>query len=120
MHSSLTASSVSETIRKLVWLTSDCDSTDALPYPSTMTILFRSLWPYIPMPILKYVKYTPTKDHVRFRKTLDVINAFAKTLIDEKTESVLAGKGENKKDIMSILGTCSTERRPHTLAKPSV
>ena len=107
-------------LRRQVWLTSNCDSTDALPYPSTLTILFRSLWPYIPMPLLKYVKYTPTKDHVRFRKTLNVINAFAKTLIDEKTESVLAGKGENKKDIMSILGSFSTRHRQYASPKPSV
>ena len=57
------------------------------------------------MPILKFVQYIPTKDHIRFRRTLKVINQFAKTLIDEKTEAVLAGNGEKKKDIMSILGT---------------
>ena len=56
------------------------------------------------MPILKFVQYIPTKDHIRFRQTLGVVNKFAKSLIDEKTEAVLAGAAENKKDIMSILG----------------
>ena len=54
------------------------------------------------MPILKFVQYIPTRDHTRFRQTLKVINNFAKSLIDEKTEAVLAGAAE-KKDIMSIL-----------------
>lgn len=57
------------------------------------------------MPLLKIVQYIPTKDHARFRQTLGVINDFARSLIAEKTEAVLAGKAENKKDIMSILGT---------------
>lgn len=80
-------------------------SADAVPYPSKWTILFRSLlWPHIPMSILKYVKYIPTKDHIRFRRTLDIMHNFAKSLIEEKTEAILSGKGENPKDIMSILG----------------
>lgn len=79
-------------------------SADAIPYPSKLTLLFHSFWYLIPMPILKFVQYTPTKDHIRFRRTMKVINKFAKDLIDEKTEAVLAGKGDNKKDIMSILG----------------
>ncbi|CDO77274.1 hypothetical protein BN946_scf184753.g24 [Trametes cinnabarina] len=53
-----------------------------------------------------FMSYVPTKDHIRFRRTLDVINDFARELIAQKTEAVLAGKNENKKDIMSILGTC--------------
>ena len=77
---------------------------DAVPFPSKLNQIFRSFWTYIPMSILYYVKYVPTKEHVRFRRTLKVINKFAKELIDEKTEAILAGKGENKKDIMSILG----------------
>lgn len=80
-------------------------SADAIPYPSKFTLLFRALWPYIPMRFLKLVQYIPTRDHVRFRKTLKIINNFAKGLIDEKTEAVLAGQGEKKKDIMSILGS---------------
>ena len=62
--------------------------------------------------LLQFVQYVPTKDHIRFRHTLTVINKFAKTLIAEKTEAVLAGKGENKKDIMSILGASSRPRSP--------
>ena len=54
------------------------------------------------MPILQYVKYYQSREHKRFRETLKTINAFAKSLIDEKTEAVLAGD-EKKKDIMSIL-----------------
>ncbi|KAI0754753.1 cytochrome P450 [Daedaleopsis nitida] len=86
---------------------------DAVPFPSKWTILFRSLvWPHIPMSILKYVKYIPTKDHIRFRRTLDIVNDFAKSLIDEKTGAILAGKGENQKDMMSILVKANASENP--------
>ncbi|RPD64802.1 cytochrome P450 [Lentinus tigrinus ALCF2SS1-6] len=84
---------------------------DSIPNPSTFTILFRSLWYYIPDSILKYVKYMPGKDHARFRKTLKLINEYSKNLIDEKTEAVLAGK-EGKKDIMSILVRANAAENP--------
>ncbi|KAI9066918.1 cytochrome P450 [Trametes sanguinea] len=85
---------------------------DAIPFPSRLTILFRHFWRYIPMPILKFVKYVPTKDHIRFRRTLNVINDFARELIEQKTEAVLAGKNENKKDIMSILVKANASENP--------
>ena len=72
------------------------------------------------MPILKFVQYIPTKDHIRFRRTLKVINQFAKTLIDEKTEAVLAGNGEKKKDMMSILGTSLAFFGPGVLGERTV
>ncbi|KAM5531332.1 hypothetical protein V8D89_014461 [Ganoderma adspersum] len=85
---------------------------DAIPYPSNFTLIFRSFWHWIPMPILKFVQYIPTKDHIRFRQTLGVVNKFAKSLIDEKTEAVLAGAAENKKDIMSILVKANASEDP--------
>ncbi|KAI0779018.1 PAH-inducible cytochrome P450 monooxygenase PC-PAH 1 [Trametes elegans] len=85
---------------------------DAIPFPSRSTLLFQHFWRYIPMPILKYVKYLPTKGHTRFRQTLNVINDFARDLIAEKTEAVLAGKNENKKDIMSILVKANASENP--------
>lgn len=53
------------------------------------------------MPLVRYV---PTKDHVRLRRTLDLIHDYARSLIKEKTEALLAGKADNERDIMSILG----------------
>ncbi|KAI0354772.1 PAH-inducible cytochrome P450 monooxygenase PC-PAH 1 [Trametes cingulata] len=85
---------------------------DAIPFPSRFTLLFRHFWRYIPMPILSLVKYTPTKEHIRFRRTLKVVNAFARDLIQQKTEAVLAGKHENKKDIMSILVKANASENP--------
>ncbi|KAH9935136.1 PAH-inducible cytochrome P450 monooxygenase PC-PAH 1 [Epithele typhae] len=86
---------------------------DAIPNPSKFTIFFRSTWHLIPMSILKYVKYWPTKDHRRFRKTLDVINAFAKELITEKTAHAQTGK-DNKKDIMSLLVRANASEDPRS------
>ena len=93
-----------------IWLTALRDSADTIPFPSKLNMIFRSLWTYIPMSILYYVKYIPTREHTRLRRTLNTINEFAKELIAEKTEAILAGKGENKKDIMSILGALCFER----------
>ena len=55
------------------------------------------------MHILKFIKYLPGREHSRFRRTLNVIDKFSESLINEKTEGVLAGKDENDKDILSIL-----------------
>ncbi|OSD02196.1 PAH-inducible cytochrome P450 monooxygenase PC-PAH 1 [Trametes coccinea BRFM310] len=85
---------------------------DAIPFPSRLTLIFRHFWRYIPMPILKFVKYVPSKEHIRFRRTLNVINDFARELIAQKTEAVLAGKNENKKDIMSILVKANASENP--------
>ena len=82
-------------------------SVDAIPFPSKLTVIFRSLWEYIPLQLLWYARYIPTKEHIRFRRTLGVINDFARKLIAEKTETVLAGRAEKKRDIMSILSTSS-------------
>ncbi|KAH9854395.1 PAH-inducible cytochrome P450 monooxygenase PC-PAH 1 [Lenzites betulinus] len=85
---------------------------DAIPFPSRLTLIFRHFWRYIPMPILSLVQYIPTKEHVRFRSTLKVINEFARDLIKEKTEAVLAGKNENQRDIMSILVKANGSENP--------
>ncbi|KAI8989230.1 PAH-inducible cytochrome P450 monooxygenase PC-PAH 1 [Trametes punicea] len=85
---------------------------DAMPFPPRATLLFRYFWKWIPMPFLKFVRYIPTKEHIRLRRTLDIINKFSKELIDEKTEAVLAGKDEKKKDIMSILVKANASEDP--------
>ncbi|KAI0641434.1 PAH-inducible cytochrome P450 monooxygenase PC-PAH 1 [Trametes meyenii] len=85
---------------------------DAFGFPSKTNVLFRDLWRYVPMPILDYVQYLPTKDHTRFRQTLGAVNKFAEDLIEEKTEAILAGGSENKRDIMSILVKANVSEDP--------
>ncbi|OSD01175.1 PAH-inducible cytochrome P450 monooxygenase PC-PAH 1 [Trametes coccinea BRFM310] len=86
--------------------------TDTIPFPPRLTLMFRHFWRYIPMSILQFVKYIPTKEHIRFRHTLNVINDFARELIAQKTEAILSGKDENKKDIMSILVKANASENP--------
>ncbi|KAJ3011042.1 hypothetical protein NUW54_g2300 [Trametes sanguinea] len=65
----------------------------------------------IPVPT-EFVKYIPTKEHIRFRRTLNIINNFARELIAQRTAAALAGKNENKKDILSILVRANASEDP--------
>ncbi|KAL6303953.1 cytochrome P450 [Sparassis latifolia] len=92
---------------------------DSLLYPTKPTILFRSIWKYIPEHLLRLINYIPTREYSRFRRSLTTINWFAKQVIDEKTEACLAGKAENKKDIMSILVKANASEDSRTRLKES-
>ncbi|RDX46745.1 cytochrome P450 [Lentinus brumalis] len=61
---------------------------ESVPYPSRATLLFRSIWPYLPDKLLRLVKYLPTRDHIHFRRTLDKIEGYASSLVQEKTRAV--------------------------------
>ncbi|KAH9942950.1 PAH-inducible cytochrome P450 monooxygenase PC-PAH 1 [Amylocystis lapponica] len=89
-------------------------SRDSLLYPSKMTILFRSLWKYIPDRLLRLIVYLPGREYRRLRHTLLVINRISRQLIEEKTEACLSGKDENRKDIMSILVKANMSENPKT------
>lgn len=84
----------------------DSRSAQSLPYPSRATLLFRSVWPYIPDRLLRLVKYIPTKDHIHFRRTLDTIESYSKVLVHEKTKAVFGDTDSvsEKQDLMSIIG----------------
>lgn len=84
-------------------LTVQLSSVDSLLYPTKLNSLFRALWPYIPKPLLKFVEYVPTRDKIRYRNTLKVINRISKDLIFAKSQVMLAGD-KSQKDIMSVVG----------------
>ncbi|OCH85106.1 PAH-inducible cytochrome P450 monooxygenase PC-PAH 1 [Obba rivulosa] len=88
--------------------------TDSFLFPSKVTMLFRYMWKFIPGPILRFVDYLPTRESTRFRRTLKVINRLAEDLIAEKTQACLAGKAENKRDILSILVKANASEDPRT------
>ncbi len=92
----------------LTW-TRPCHSAESVPYPSRATLLFRSIWPYLPDQLLRLVKYLPTRDHIHFRRTLDKIEGYASSLVQEKTRAVLeeSETAPNKRDIISIMGASS-------------
>ncbi|KAI8980581.1 cytochrome P450 [Trametes punicea] len=76
---------------------------NALPRPSRSTLLFRSFWRYIPLSILRFARYLPTKDHAAYRRSSSRINGEIKKVIREKTQAILADKVDSKRDITSIV-----------------
>ncbi|EMD35307.1 hypothetical protein CERSUDRAFT_116112 [Gelatoporia subvermispora B] len=87
---------------------------DSFLFPTKATILFRSVWKFIPDNILRFVEYLPTRENTRFRRTLKVVSRLSAGLIAEKTEACLSGKDENKRDIMSILVKANASEDPRT------
>ena len=73
-------------------------------YPPKWDILFKATWKYIPEPILEFVRFIPTREYSRFRKTLGTIEDVSRGLVESKKSALLAGDPKSK-DIMSILVT---------------
>ncbi|TFK84945.1 cytochrome P450 [Polyporus arcularius HHB13444] len=87
---------------------------ESVPYPSRATLLFRSIWPYLPDKLLRLVKYLPTRDHIHFRRTLYKIEGYASSLVQEKTRAVLeeSDNAPNKRDIISIMVRANASEDP--------
>ncbi|TFY57341.1 hypothetical protein EVJ58_g7079 [Rhodofomes roseus] len=90
---------------------------DSVMYPSGATLVFRSLWPYIPERLIRLTGYLPTREARRFRRTLSVVNKISNRLIKEKTQTCLDRKDENLRDIMSILVKANHSENPKTRMK---
>ena len=86
-----------------VFLTCILSSADSMLHPPKWDILFKALWHYIPERILHYVKYIPTREYSRFRRTLNLIENVSRGLVNEKREAYLSGDAKSK-DIMTLLG----------------
>ncbi|KAI6029284.1 cytochrome P450 [Pisolithus microcarpus] len=70
--------------------------------PSVLQIFIQEALKYIPQSIVKYwVKHTPNHRAARLREVNDVATATAKTMVTEKAESLLQGKGS--RDIFTLL-----------------
>ncbi|KAI0920077.1 hypothetical protein AcV5_007923 [Taiwanofungus camphoratus] len=81
---------------------------DSLLYSSKATLLFWWLCPNIPHRSLRYSVDIPTREHTRLRNAFTAINRVYAKLVEEKTETFLAGNAENKRDIMTILAKANT------------
>ncbi|KAM5543943.1 hypothetical protein V8D89_002560 [Ganoderma adspersum] len=71
--------------------------------PSNATILFRSAWDYIPMPLLKLIKYLPANPFMRLRNLNNLFGEYGKQILREQGPEVDAERKVNSKDVMSIL-----------------
>nr|VWO99056.1 FAD-binding FR-type domain-containing protein [Ganoderma boninense] len=71
--------------------------------PSNASILFRSAWDYIPIPLLKLIKYVPAHPFTRVRNLNNLFMQYGKQILREQAPEVDAERKVNGKDVMSIL-----------------
>ncbi|KAI0756691.1 cytochrome P450 [Daedaleopsis nitida] len=76
-------------------------------------IFYRTMWNYLPDWILRYVGWTPTKEHRRLRRTNKVIRKIGARLLGEKVQEV-SGKASGQKDVLSILIKANLSEDPRT------
>jgi cytochrome P450 len=83
------------------------DSIDTTLYPSRFDLIFRSLWCYIPEPLLHYVRYLPLREYRRFRTFLDFSESFSRDIISESKEK------RDGKDMISVLLRANASENPN-------
>ena len=67
-------------------------------------VLYRSLWNYLPDPLLKLTQYTPTRQDRHVRSVKHVVNKIGKQLFEEKMKVISDATKESKqKDVLSVL-----------------
>ena len=81
-------------------------SIDSTLYPSPLDLVFKSLWRYIPEPLLHYVRYLPIREYHRFRTFLDFTQSFSRGIVKESTEKC------DGKDIISVLLRANASENP--------
>ncbi|KAH9173526.1 cytochrome P450 [Lactarius sanguifluus] len=79
---------------------------DSTLYPSWYGLIFKETWKYIPGPLLKYIRYIPTREYRELRSWLDNVRVFSRGLIKQSTD-----KGDGN-DIMSVLLRANASSNP--------
>jgi hypothetical protein len=88
--------------------TDNIKSNSSSLYPRPYDILFRSIWRYIPEPILSLVWYLPTREYSHFLQFSRFMCKFSQEMIDK---SMIKGDGN---DIMSVLLRANASEDPKT------
>jgi hypothetical protein len=70
---------------------------DSTLYPAWYDIVFKSIWHYIPDPLLNFVLYLPTREYRRILRFSKSVRIFSQDMVEES-----AAKGDGD-DIMSVL-----------------
>ena len=77
-------------------------SQDVEYLPAKAEVLFRASWDYIPLPVLKLIRYIPMEPWTRIRNLNNLFRQYGKQIIREQGSDVDTEKVANK-DILSIL-----------------
>ncbi|ETW76268.1 hypothetical protein HETIRDRAFT_461179 [Heterobasidion irregulare TC 32-1] len=84
-------------------------------YPSSLDLIAKSFFSYIPVNILYYTRYLPLREYRRTRDWLDYTRSMARDII-RKSEA----QGDGK-DVMSVLIRANASENPKTrLSRPEV
>ncbi|KAI0800950.1 cytochrome P450 [Fomes fomentarius] len=76
-------------------------------------IFYRTMWNYLPDPLLNIVRYTPNKGTRRVRHTYRTLEKIGSQLLDEKMKQV-SSKDNDQKDVLSILIRANMSENPKT------
>lgn len=71
--------------------------------PTKAILLFRAAWDYIPLPILKWIKYLPMNPFMRMLSLNNLFREYGKQILREQDPGVDAERKVNNKDVMSLL-----------------
>ncbi|KAI0036665.1 cytochrome P450 [Vararia minispora EC-137] len=71
---------------------------DSTMYPHAWNLVFRTLWRYVPIPILLFVRYMPSREYTRFRQFNEFMRKYARNVILPNSQAKL-----DSKDMMSVL-----------------
>ena len=66
-------------------------------------MLFRATWDFIPIPILKLIKYIPVNPWPRVRNLNNLFREYGRQILREQGSDVDTEKKVASKDILSIL-----------------
>jgi len=75
-------------------------------YPAWYDIVFKSVWCYIPDPLLYFVRYLPTREYRRSLQFSKFVNKFSQDMVEES-----AAKGDGN-DIISVLLRANASEDP--------
>nr|VWP01841.1 C2H2-type domain-containing protein [Ganoderma boninense] len=82
--------------------------------PGKATVLFRASWDYIPMPLLKLIRFIPVNPWTRIRNLNNLFREYGRQIIREQGPNPEPEKQGASKDIMSILIKANASEDPKT------
>ena len=97
-------------------LTHITDSKDIDYEPSKAAMAFRASWDYMPIPLLKLIKYIPANPFTRLRNLDNLFKEYGRQILREQGPGVDTEKAGSSKDIVRILSEYfSIDVRPSRL-----
>jgi alkylphenol/PAH-inducible cytochrome P450 monooxygenase len=74
-------------------------------HPSLVDAIFRATWRFLPLKLVRLVRYLPKREYSRARRTKQVIDKVSTALVNDAIEEAKCVEIEKgKKDVMSVLG----------------